>query len=382
MPFRILAVGTLTSTKYNFYSGQATMFEGFVEYLKAQDKQVDVVNIFNPKRINRKHGVFSFMRSIDYLFIISTIFIKLLFNRYKYLYITTAQSKVGFYRDRIIINLCVFFGLKVIAHQFGANYANFYNNLSEKNKMSLKKVLLKTDKIIVEGDFMKDQFSFLDDYKDRVVVVFNSLPGDTVRLPYKRKSVETNLELVFLSNMIISKGYLDVLFAVEELINHYKVNLHCTFVGKFTRVEDDVALPGNVSPEEFFYSFINEKGLEKRITHFDGLYGDAKRELFLKTHVFLLPSYFIYEGQPVSIIEAMAYGNVPIVTNYRHIPCMVSDENGFFVKPKTPGDIVNKILLLLEDSSLFQKMSEKNIRRYNDEFIFDRYCSKLISFFK
>jgi glycosyltransferase involved in cell wall biosynthesis len=181
--------------------------------------------------------------------------------------------------------------------------------------------------------------------------------------------------------MIISKGYLDVLFAVEQLVNRYHIDLHCTFIGRFVHTPDDIDLPDGISAEEYFFSYIKKHSLDRYITRIDGLYGNEKREIFLRSHVFLLPTYFIYEGQPVSIIEAMAYGNVPIVTNYRHIPSMVNLDNGFYVNPKAYMEIVDIILKLYRNQQEYSSLSRKNIDKYLKFFTFEQYCEKVTSFF-
>ena len=41
------------------------------------------------------------------------------------------------------------------------------------------------------------------------------------------------------------------------------------------------------------------------------------------------------EGQPISIIEAMAYKNAIITTKYRSIPDLISEKKNVFVKKRS-----------------------------------------------
>ena len=61
--------------------------------------------------------------------------------------------------------------------------------------------------------------------------------------------------------------------------------------------------------------------------------GEAKREFLDSLDVFVMPTYF--EGLPMSLLETMSYGVVPVVTKVGSIPTVVKDgENGLFVKVK------------------------------------------------
>jgi glycosyltransferase involved in cell wall biosynthesis len=64
--------------------------------------------------------------------------------------------------------------------------------------------------------------------------------------------------------------------------------------------------------------------------------------------VFLMPSR--YEGLPLSLLEAMAAGCVPIVSNRGSIPTVVDDgHNGFLVEPGDITQIVGKLKFLLSE---------------------------------
>ena len=60
--------------------------------------------------------------------------------------------------------------------------------------------------------------------------------------------------------------------------------------------------------------------------------------------MFVLPSYYNLEAQPITIIEAMAFGCAVYATDYRGIPEILEDRvNGEFIKPKDPQDIFEKL---------------------------------------
>ena len=91
----ILCIGSCCNPQKNGFSGQAVMFDGVVTHLRQQGTKVEVVNIANTMFNN---GVF--FRSLEYLAILLVVFYKLLCIRIDLCYITTSQSKKGFFRDK------------------------------------------------------------------------------------------------------------------------------------------------------------------------------------------------------------------------------------------------------------------------------------------
>lgn len=109
------------------------------------------------------------------------------------------------------------------------------------------------------------------------------------------------------------------------------------------------------------FNYINENRLNGRIKYYEGLMGDGKADAFVNSHAFLLPTYFKFEGQPVSVFEAMAYGAVPIVTKYRMIPEMVTTETGLFVDEKSPEQIAKAVMFLIENPDIYANLSQASI---------------------
>ena len=370
--YKILCIGSCCKANRNVFSGQSIMFDGLVKYFKENNFFVEVVDI-SPK--SSKNSVL--YRSMDYVAIFAEFYIKLIRGKYDLIYITTSQGKNGFLRDKVMITLAKWFQIPVITHQYGANYQQLLDSIGDKRKSSLKNMLEYVSAIIVEGDYMKKQFSFLPNYENKIKVIPNGLPieGKNSQNP-KEYDVNQPFKMFYLSNLIWSKGYFDVLRAVDILVNQEKLNVRCVFAGRFMNFSDD-EIPGS-SNKDNFDIFIKEHHLQERVEYFPGLFGEEKDKYFFETNVFLLPTYYINEGQPVSIIEAMAYGCVPIVTEYRHIPMMINEKNGCFVKPKDAEDIAKKVKYLIEHPDEYAAKSRQSIADYKEKFKFEVYVGKVM----
>ena len=88
--------------------------------------------------------------------------------------------------------------------------------------------------------------------------------------------------------------------------------------------------------------------------------GETKNSFLKEMEVFVLPSYF--EGLPISLLEAMSFGAVPVTTNVGSIGTVIRDnENGMFIRLKNSYDIVEKVKRLTAEKELFEQLS-KNAR--------------------
>jgi glycosyltransferase involved in cell wall biosynthesis len=82
-----------------------------------------------------------------------------------------------------------------------------------------------------------------------------------------------------------------------------------------------------------------------------------------QTDIFVMPS--ILEGQPVALVEAMAYGRSIVATNVGGIPELIRDGvNGFLCSPADSHCLEKKINLLIENIDLRFKMAEASRQSY------------------
>lgn len=98
--------------------------------------------------------------------------------------------------------------------------------------------------------------------------------------------------------------------------------------------------------------------------------GKSKSDLLKQCNVFLLPSY--YEGLPMSLLESMSYGEVPIITDVGSVSKVVKDGyNGIFVNVNDSDSIVDAVTRLAKDKDLLCSLSANA-----KETIFDRFNPK------
>ena len=120
-----------------------------------------------------------------------------------------------------------------------------------------------------------------------------------------------------------------------RLLQTRGVALHADFAGRWTANDDRNAFEQRVAAA----------GLQEVITHHGGVTDRARiKALYLNADVFLLPSYYPTEAQPLTIIEALNAGTPVVATHHSGIPDMVrADKEARFVPPQAPEAIADAV---------------------------------------
>lgn len=104
--------------------------------------------------------------------------------------------------------------------------------------------------------------------------------------------------------------------------------------------------------------------------------GRSKCDFLRSLDVFVLPTYF--EGLPMSLLECMSYGIVPVTTPVGSIPQVVRDgANGLFIQPHDVESIVEALRRLDKDRSLLRRLGEEARKTIFDKFSTEEYIKKL-----
>lgn len=282
-------------------------------------------------------------------------------------YLTTCRSRVGFFRDFIIICTSSLFKIKIINHLHGADFKKFRSNLSSFSRNVVDFVYKKIDKSIVLLPKMKEQYDMYPDMK--VEVVSNCYQ------PFKYESkVKTfhseELSLLYLSNIMYSKGILHLIEAVTELQSEgLKVKLH---------------IAGKPFSDEYYSSDTIFKEFKTRINDNSGIVyhgtviGKQKHNLFSESDVFVLPSFYRTEAQPISIIEAMAYGCAVICTDHNYLSDLVTEKNGLIVDIKSIASLKDAIRQMYNERDELRFFSSYNLSHAKDNFSPERYLSHVV----
>ena len=223
-------------------------------------------------------------------------------------------------------------------------------------------------------------FAFDPTLDGRISIAWTGLSFSLNDPPHGRRlSKDGPVRLLFLSNLIQSKGYYEVLEAVAILRKTTTMRLEAIFAGYFLSSADD---PIHMSPKEAearFHEYVAERDLQDVVRYVGPVVGEPKRRLLETSDFFLLPTKYFTEGQPAAIIEAMAHGCVVISTDYRAIPDMVVDGiTGVLIEANRPDRIAASIQEILAESNRYETMSRAAVDRYEKFFTMQRHLDTII----
>ncbi len=85
---------------------------------------------------------------------------------------------------------------------------------------------------------------------------------------------------------------------------------------------------------------------------------------------------YLAEGQPVSIIEDMAYGRVVISTDYRAIPDLVVD--GVLIEHGRPYRMADAMRRIVGDPRRYEAMSSAACKHYARRFTMQRRLDAIV----
>lgn len=354
------------------FSGQSIAFKTLVDGYKIESKDYYVINTI--EKIGKRGNVY---RMLDYTCVIFRLLYLLLFKKIETIYHIVSSNKKGFIRDYVIINLSYIFRKRIILHSHNGNYDQFFDLSSERLQKTIYKTLGKASKIILLSKKLRKTFYFISE-DEKFAYVNNGLPIERPKV--LNKSKEGRISILYLSNLIESKGYLDIINAaliMKEMKIVQKFHFH--FAGDFMlNSSQDKSYNSINKAHQIFFNLIKENKLSDYITYHGIVQGEKKNNLLHNADVFLLPTYYNIEAQPITIIEAIAYGCAIFSTNYRGIPEMLIDgHNGQYVEPNSPSDIVEKLSCL--NRANIQVYSKYSIDLFDKKFTKEQHIGKMLN---
>jgi glycosyltransferase involved in cell wall biosynthesis len=188
--------------------------------------------------------------------------------------------------------------------------------------------------IILPSKGMADQLLGLPKRNVHVVPNFSEKIASHAVVDQKATSVSGGeLNILYLSNILYSKGFSFLMDGVGDL--------------RRKGVKARLILAGSPMGDAEMTSHMAERILVSKlgdgIQYAGRLVGDEKWDALKKAHVIALPTFYPIEAQPVSLIEGMAFGAIPLTTRHNYNCEFLPREFTVFVKKKSSEDISNAL---------------------------------------
>lgn len=256
--------------------------------------------------------------------------IRLLLSDADCFYLTVSQSRGGNLRDLLILLLLRIRQKKFGVHVHGGlNYRNVLDHgMPAWQRLINVKLLRRASFGIVLSVSLRPNFDGIIP-SNHIHVIENGVDKDIVpsRDQFSKildqRQKERLTHVLFLSNMIESKGYRSVL----ELAHIQKKMMSTGKGQKF--VFDFAGAFFDSRERDFFEAFINKNKLAETVIYHGIVTGNEKKQLLNQSSIFCLPTWYPVEGQPISILEALANGEYIISSTHAAIPDIItSSQNG------------------------------------------------------
>ena len=285
-------------------------------------------------------------------------------------YMTTGQTFFGILKYAPYILISKLLKKELIVHIHGDYLWKEFENLKDFKRLIFSKLISKFDKGIVLSNTLKRNLEpFLP--VERIFTLHNFVEDYLFDIDINNKLNEnfSEIRIVYLSNLMSEKGILDLLEALVIL--------------KKKSIGFKAKIAGNIDEtlKEKIFSYF--KYLDNEVDYLGVVYGKKKRDLLYWGNVFVFPSYYKIEGQPISILEAMATGNIILTTNQGGIPdIFLNKKNGFYIDKQNPKDISDKLIMIYDNLDNFKYIGEYNYNLAKKKYTIETFISSLYDVLK
>lgn len=329
--------------------------------IKLRNISCDAINT-NTAIITKDQGSkFSFKKAF--------LFIKNYLSAYKIfsadvVYFTPGQTFYGVLKYAPFILFCLLAGKPYTIHVHGNYLGKQFALLGGiKKKIFHFLVSRAAAGIVITKSLSKNFDNLLP--AEKVFFAVNFAEEDLYAMPLVKKT--DKLRILYLSNLMTEKGILQVLDALAAL-NNKNVDFEAVVAGSMEAgIQDEIK-------RRF-------EQLGNKLTYAGVVTGQTKLDRLMEANTFILPTYYIMEGLPISVLEAMATGNILITTAHAGIPDVVQHgSNGFLIQPKESAAITAALEEINADlKGMVEKYADFNRAYSLANFTEEKFTSQVLS---
>lgn len=285
-------------------------------------------------------------------------------------YVTPNACGGAFYKDFVVVQMLKLMGCRVVAHYHNKGVSTrqnrFFDDLLYKSFFKNLNVILLSEALYTDVEkYVR---------KSDVYICPNGIPEIGLIEPAAERH-NALPKLLFLSNLLISKGVLVLLDALV-ILKDKGYQFVCDFVGGET---------SEMSAESFHIE-VKKRHLKTYVTYNGKKYGDDKEAFLKQADVFVFPTFYHNEAFSLVVLEAMQHKIPVITTREGGLPDMVKDRvNGYICDRQNPESLAYYTMLLLDDEKLRWRMGEEGYKRYKSHYTlaafeenFDRIMMTLV----
>lgn len=247
-------------------------------------------------------------------------------------YVPAPPKRNSLYRDWIVMLLVRPWFRHTVFHWHAVGLGAWLRDQARGWERILSRPLLRHATVsIALSDFNAPDSRLLD--PARLEIVANGIPdpcpdfdrelAHARRLAGELRHRGGKVRVLFLAHCTREKGVFEALEAVAAANAAEaaqpnpagRLDFHLDVAGNFVSAEDEAACRERISRPD----------LAGRVRLLGFVSGRSKSACLREADLFLFPSHYPNEGQPLNLIEAMAFGLPPVTTRWRGIPEMLPE---------------------------------------------------------
>ena len=277
-------------------------------------------------------------------------------------YIPAPGKPIALYRDWLVMLVCRPFYKRIIFNWRAAGLAKWLELVPGNRTRSFTYQRMKeADASIVLSDFSRNDAEKL--MAKQVMVVAggiddpcpdfeeNILPRRFARVEMRKEILSGDVKVqnendkiinvLFIAHCTREKGVFDTVEAIALANEKFAaegsdLRFRLTLIGAFA----------SDTEEKELREFIRRRDLQDSVAILGFVSDERKKQELRDADLFCFPTYYLAEGQPANLMEALAFGLPIVTTRWRAIPEMLSEEYPGFVDLKSPAQIAEKLRML------------------------------------
>ena len=194
----------------------------------------------------------------------------------------------------------------------------------------------------------------------------------------KQRAGSRPVELLFLSSLTDTKGYPEYLEALQLMANEPGVRIHAVLCGPIMMDAYRKRFSTQEEAESWIQKMVAEINASERVEveWIPGAQGVAKRALLGCAQIFVLPTQYPVEAQPLVVLEAMAHGCAIVTTDVGELPSTVDSGSAVILSQPTAATVRDSIEKLVQDGAMREQLALAALRRFYSDFNRQEYLSR------
>ncbi len=279
------------------------------------------------------------------------------------IYFVPATSGLGLIRDFYFIReIKKHLGNgKILFHIRSRTIKNLFNNILYRKMFSGEKTIVLGEQLIKDvspwiGE--KDIFILPNAIKNEITEKeFNKI------IKQREKKKDSELNILFLSNMDETKGWFKLLEACK-ILKEKNIDFKCNFVGSFSGEKE----------KNKFQNFVKDNNLQDKVNYLGKKTGKEKNKILENSDVLVFPTEYKLETFGRVIVEGMMLGLPVIANGIAAIPNIIKhNKTGYILEKNTPEEIAKYIEKLYNNPKQRINMEKQGRQRFLKEFELNKY---------